>query len=152
MAVVPRLLNLGGRVPWVAPRTTRMHAALYRRSGGRVGGTWFDGMPVIVIETVGRKSGRPRATPVIHIKDGDDLVVMAANAGSPRTPAWWLNLRTAGEGVALVGRERRRVRPRVPDPDQHERLWNRFVAAYPAINDYTSYTDRAFPLVVLERV
>jgi F420H(2)-dependent quinone reductase len=105
----------------------------------------------MVLETVGRKSGRPRATPVLCLHDGDDIVVQAANAGSDRPPAWWLNLQAAGEGVAvLAGGERRRVKPRRATPEEHERLWPRYVRMYPAAEGYLEFTDRELPLIVLE--
>jgi deazaflavin-dependent oxidoreductase (nitroreductase family) len=126
-----------------------LHARLYRRTGGRFVPKWF-GAPVMVLETVGRKSGKPRATPVLHLRDGDRLVVMASNAGHHRTPAWWLNLREAGEGVAVIAGERTRVRPRIPEGEERERLWEGFKRMYPAAEDYLGFTDREIPLVVLE--
>ncbi|HEX2085792.1 MAG TPA: nitroreductase/quinone reductase family protein [Solirubrobacteraceae bacterium] len=130
---------------------SRLHARLYRATGGRLGRRWF-GAPVMVLETVGRQSGRPRSTPVLCLRHGEDLVVVAANAGAPRPPAWWLNLRDAGEAVAVVGGERRRVRPRVAEGPERERLWAAFARMYPQIDDYTGFTDRRFPVVVLEKV
>jgi deazaflavin-dependent oxidoreductase (nitroreductase family) len=76
------------------------------------------------LETVGRRTGQMRATPVLYLRDGDALVVLAANAGADRTPAWWLNLREAGFGQVILGRSRMRVRPR--------------------------FTDREMPLIALE--
>ena len=107
---------------------------------------------VVILETVGRKSGKPRSTAVLYLRDGDDLVVLAANAGADRTPAWWLNLRAAGEGVAVVRGERRRVRPRVAVGEERARLWRDFVRMYPPAAQYTGFTDREFPVVVLEKV
>jgi len=71
----------------------RLHARLYRISGGRFLPQWFAGAPVMVLETVGRRSGHKRATPVLYLRAGDALIVLAANTGADRTPAWWLNLR-----------------------------------------------------------
>jgi deazaflavin-dependent oxidoreductase (nitroreductase family) len=129
----------------------RIHAALYRRTGGRFVPKWF-GAPVLVLETVGARSGQPRATPVIYARRGDDLIVMASNAGHPKTPAWWINLKAAGEGTAVIGGERRRVRPRVVSRDEDPDAWRALLAAYPAANDYLRFTDREMPLVVLERI
>jgi deazaflavin-dependent oxidoreductase (nitroreductase family) len=147
----------GGRVQWVLARmgplsrlATRAHARLYRATGGRFMPRWF-GAPVIVLETVGRKSGKARQTPVLGLRDGERLVVVPANAGSDRVPAWWLNLRAAGEGVAVVRGERVRVRPRVAEGDERERLFREFVRMYPQARDYTRYTDREIPVVVLEK-
>ena len=135
----------------VARLATRLHARLYRASGGRIGRRWF-GAPVVVIETVGRRSGKRRATPVLGLRDGEDLVVVPATAGMTRVPAWWLNLRAAGEGVAVVRGERRRVRPRIAEGAERERLWRAFARMYPQAEDYTGFTDREIPVVVLEKV
>ena len=130
---------------------SRLHARLYRATGGRVGRGWF-GAPVVVLETVGRKSGKRRETAVLGLRDGDALVVVPSNAGMARVPAWWLNLQAAGEGTAVVRGERRRVRPRVAEGEERERLWRAFVAMYPQAEDYTGFTTREFPVVVLEKV
>jgi deazaflavin-dependent oxidoreductase (nitroreductase family) len=130
----------------------RAHARLYRWSGGRFVPRWFAGAPVMVLETVGRKSGQRRRTPVLYLRDGEALVVLAANAGSQRMPAWWLNLRDAGEAEVVVGRRRRRVRPRVLEGAERERLWRAFVEMYPQAEHYTEFTDRELPLVALEPV
>jgi F420H(2)-dependent quinone reductase len=146
------------RVQWLMASTgplgrfgSRLHARLYRASGGRLGRKWF-GAPVMALETVGRKSGKPRSTAVLYLRDGDDLVVVPSNAGSTRVPAWWLNLQAAGEGFATVRGERRRVRPRVAEGSERDRLWREFVRMYPQAEDYTGFTEREFPVVVLEKV
>ena len=146
------------RVQWALARTgplgrlgSRLHARLYRVSGGRLGRRWF-GAPVVVVETVGRKSGRPRATPVLGLRHGEDLVVVPANAGMARTPAWWLNLEAAGEGAVVVQGDRWNVRPRVAEGDERTRLWRDFVRMYPQAQDYTGFTTRQLPVVVLEKV
>jgi deazaflavin-dependent oxidoreductase (nitroreductase family) len=128
----------------------RAHAKLYRLSGGRFGRRWFAGAPVMVLRTVGRRSGETRSTPVLYLRDGDRLVVMAANAGADRTPAWWLNLKTAGTGEAIIGRRRINVSPRVPAGEEKGRLWRAFVEMYPQAATYPDFTDREIPLVVLE--
>ena len=110
---------------------------------------WF-GAPVMVLETVGRRSGRPRATPILYLRDEDRLVVMASNAGHDSTPAWWLNLRAAGEGTAVLAGERWKVRPRIPQGEERQRLWKDFNRMYPAAEDYVGFTHREIPLIVLE--
>src|SRR3712207_4890968 len=103
--------HLGGRVPYFGRLVPRLHARLYKRLGGRFVGRWFGG-PVAVLETTGRKSGRTRATPVIYAWDGDDVIVVASNAGNPRLPAWWHNLRADPRATLEIAGERRRVRAR----------------------------------------
>jgi deazaflavin-dependent oxidoreductase (nitroreductase family) len=149
-----RLARQSNRVVQRWPATQRavgrLHARLYRISGGRLGSHWFARAPVMVLETVGRRSGQRRATPVLYLRDGDALVVLAANAGADRTPAWWLNLRDAGVGEVVVGRRRMRVRPRLLAGAERDRLWRAFVEMYPQAEHYAQFTDRALPLIALE--
>ncbi len=133
------------------PRATRWltaaHAAVIRGTGGSLGVRWF-GAPILLLETVGRRTGRPRTTALVYLPDGDDLVVVAANAGAERAPAWWLNLRAAGEGVAIVGGERRPVGATATDGARRERLWARFAAVSPVAH-YQRQTRRPLPVVAL---
>jgi F420H(2)-dependent quinone reductase len=128
----------------------RLHARLYSFSGGRFLPRWFAGAPVMVLETVGRRSGRRRATPVLYLRDGCAFVVLAANAGADRTPAWWLNLREARAGEIIVGRRRIRVQPRLLAGAERDRLWQAFIEMYPQAEYYTAFTDRVLPLIALE--
>jgi F420H(2)-dependent quinone reductase len=137
----------GRTVTW-----SRLHALLYRLTRGRFLPRWFAGAPVMVLETRGRRSGELRRSPVLYLRDGDALVVCASNAGAERTPAWWLNLREAGEGTVVVRSERTRVRPRVLEGAERERRWRAFAEMYPQLDIYTEFTERPFPLVALEPV
>jgi deazaflavin-dependent oxidoreductase (nitroreductase family) len=77
--------------------------------------------------------------------------VLAANGGSDRTPAWWLNLRDADRGrVTLHGRTWE-VAPRVAEGEERDELWRAFAKVYPPIDEYRTFTDRDLPMVVLER-
>ncbi len=149
-----RLAHQSNRVvrrwPRVQRATGRLHARLYRISGGRLFARWFAGAPVMVLETVGRRSGQKRATPVLYLRDGDALVVLAANAGADRTPAWWLNLRAAGSGEVVVGNRRIRVRPRLLEGPERDRIWRAFVDMYPQAELYTKFTQRGLPLIALQ--
>ncbi|HEX2096156.1 MAG TPA: nitroreductase/quinone reductase family protein, partial [Solirubrobacterales bacterium] len=138
------------RWPRAQRAMTGMHARLYALTGGRFIPRWFAGAPVMVMETVGRKTGKRRRTPVLYLRDGESLVVLAANAGAQRAPSWWLNLRDDGEAAVVVGRRRLKVRPRILGGPERERLWDAFVAMYPQAADYTGFTDRELPLVALD--
>ena len=141
--------NLGGKVPWFGRAVPRLHARLYRRLGGRFVGRWFGG-PVAVLETVGRRSGKERATPVIYAWDGDDVVVVAANAGNPRPQGWYLNLMAAPSAAIVIGGERRRMRAREAVGEERERRLAVYRRVYPKVDAYRAFTDREFPVVVLE--
>ena len=143
-------LHLGASAGPLTRISTGLHAQLYRTSGGRLLARWF-GNPILVIETVGRRSGEPRAAAVTYAPLESGWLVMPINAGSHRTPAWWLNLRTAGHGTVAVSGKRYAVRPRVVEGEERERLWGQYLRQAPVLETYRSFTDRDIPLVVLER-
>lgn len=150
VARVARRSNaIANRHPRAVRAWSRLHARLNRVSRGRLVPRWF-GAPVLVLETVGRRSGRRRATPVLYLRDGERFVVYAANAGAHRTPAWWLNLRDAGEADVVLGGRRTRVRPRVLEGAERERAFAAFCRMYPQAREYPGFTDRPMPLVALE--
>jgi deazaflavin-dependent oxidoreductase (nitroreductase family) len=139
--------QLALRLPSLTRWVTAAHAVLFVRTHGLLLGRWF-GTSVLVLETVGRRTGKPRAAPMVYLPDGDNLVVVPANGGAERAPAWWLNLTAAGEGIAVLGRERRRVRPLEATGVQRERLWQRFAAVSP-LNHYQRQTSRRIPVIIL---
>jgi deazaflavin-dependent oxidoreductase (nitroreductase family) len=145
------LVALGGvavRAPRATARATAAHGALLSRVRTGVLRRWFGGLPLLVLETVGRRSGTPRSVALAYVRDGSDLVVVPANAGADRTPAWWLNLRAAGVGVADLGPERVRVMPIEACGRERERLWRRLSAVAP-VDRYQRRTRRRLPVVIL---
>jgi deazaflavin-dependent oxidoreductase (nitroreductase family) len=145
--LVPKLLKYGGRAQvW-----------LYRRTDGRVGGKWRVGagfrkpVPVLLLDHVGRKSGRSFTVPLLYLRDGDDLVVVASQGGLPRHPQWYRNLVANPDTTVQVGAEHRRVRARVASAEEKAVLWPRLVDLYADFDNYRAWTDRDIPVVVLER-
>lgn len=129
---------------------TGLHRAIYRASGGRLLGQ-VAGMPVVILNTTGRRTGRPRhtmlTTPVHH----DDLIVLVASyGGAPRHPAWFLNLRDHPDVTLTLGGTTRPMRARVTDADEKAELWPQIVEAYGGYGGYQQKTDREIPVVVLE--
>jgi len=128
----------------------KVHVAVYRATGGRVGGTLADGR-LLLLHHVGRKSGTERVTPILFVPDGDALVIAASKGGTDRNPAWYYNLMAAPTATVEVGRERRVVRPREADAEERAVLWPRFVAANKAFADYERHAgERTIPVVVLD--
>ena len=126
----------------------RMMVWLYRTSGGRIGGRMF-GAPILLITTTGRRSGRPWTNPVMYQRDGDGYVVIASNGGSPRHPAWWLNLRSRPDATIQVGREVVRVTAVRASGAERERLLALMTNAYKGFADYEVKTTRKIPVVRL---
>ncbi|HEY0630913.1 MAG TPA: nitroreductase family deazaflavin-dependent oxidoreductase [Thermoleophilaceae bacterium] len=128
---------------------SRAHAWLLRRSGGRIGKR-FMGADVLVLRTVGRRSGEPRESPMFYVRHGDGFAVVASNAASKRPPAWWLNLRATPDAEAVVGGGWQRVRAREATEAERSELWPRFVAMYRGYDHYREIATREMPVVVLE--
>jgi deazaflavin-dependent oxidoreductase (nitroreductase family) len=129
---------------------TRLHVRLFQASGGRVGGT-LDGAPLLVLHHRGAKSGARRQSPLVHMRNGEDLVIVASLLGSPKNPAWYHNLRAHPDDVEVdVRGGRRTVRARQATQDEAAELWPRLVQTYPPFANYTTRTDREFPVMVLE--
>jgi F420H(2)-dependent quinone reductase len=128
---------------------TDSHVWLYRLTGGRVGGR-VRGVDIVLLEHVGRKSGKRRTSPLLYIRDGENLVIVASKGGAAKHPAWWINLRANPETTVQVGGERRRVRAREAEGEERERLWTRVVEVWPDYENYQRRTERRIPVVVLE--
>lgn len=125
-----------------------IHRELYTASGGRFGRR-LAGMPVLLLTTVGRRTGRRRTVPLTYFEDDGALVLVASFGGRPRNPNWFENLIADGEGEITVGRDRRRVRARRATPEERARLWPRIIVTYDGYRRYQAKTNREIPLVIL---
>jgi F420H(2)-dependent quinone reductase len=134
-----RVLNLG----------SRLNVALYRVSGGWLGGR-MGRAPVLLLHHVGRKSGKPRVTPVLYLRDGETLVIVASKGGAETNPAWFGNLMAHPSTRVEVGRARRSVVARKASDDERESYWPRLVEMYPSFDVYQQRAERVIPVVVLE--
>jgi len=125
-----------------------MHRAIYSASGGRVGNR-IAGMPVLLLTTVGRRTGKRRTPPLTYFEEDGAIVLVASYGGRPYNPAWFENLIAAGGGEVTIGRESREVRARRATPDERARLWPRIVGTYDGYAKYQARTPREIPLVLL---
>jgi deazaflavin-dependent oxidoreductase (nitroreductase family) len=144
-------LDVADRVWPVTRRLMGLHTLAYRATRGAIGHRVPGLPPMLLLDHVGAKSGQRRTSPLLYIRDGDDLVIVASKGGFPQHPAWFHNLKANPDTEVQVGSERRRVRARIAEPDERERLWPKAVAAYGSYEDYQRRTDRKIPLVILER-
>jgi len=127
---------------------TRGHIFWYRASGGLIGSR-FGKIPMLLLSTTGRKSGRPWTTPLSYLRDGADLVVVASFGGSPTHPAWYLNLQAQPEALVQVGPRRMRVIAETATGSDRARLWPKVVEMYSGYEGYQKRTSREIPLVLL---
>jgi deazaflavin-dependent oxidoreductase (nitroreductase family) len=128
---------------------TQLHVRAYRASGGRLGKR-YKGAPVLLLDHVGRKSGRHMTSPLIFGEDGDDLILVASFGGAPRDPFWWPNLKASPETTVNVFGDVRRVRARQATAEEKARIWPKMVEVYPPYEDYQGKTSRDIPVVILE--
>ena len=129
---------------------------LFRRTGGRLGSHWRIGagfknpVPICLVEHTGRKTGLLRTTPLVYLRDGANVVVVASQAGRPENPLWFGNVQANPDVTVQIARDRVPMRARVADPAERSVLWPKLVALYSDYDSYQSWTDRVIPVVVLE--
>jgi len=123
----------------------------FRANEGKVGGP-FDGAPLLLLHTTGARSGEERINPMMYLADGDRLVVFASKGGAPTNPDWYHNLVANPDLEIEVGTERRKVRARVAEGEEHDLLYAEQARRYPQFAKYQEGTDRTIPVVILEAV
>jgi deazaflavin-dependent oxidoreductase (nitroreductase family) len=124
--------------------------AEFRANGGKVTGQFADSL--LLLTTIGAKSGQPRTHPVVFTRDGDRLVIIASKGGAPTNPDWYHNLVAHLEATVELGGEEFAVRAIIPAGEERERLFNQMGAQMPFFHQYQRNTTRQIPVVVLERV
>jgi F420H(2)-dependent quinone reductase len=127
------------------------HAGVYRATGGKLFGR-MGKSPILLLNTVGRKSGKKRTSPLLYVMDGEDFVIIASKGGAPTHPAWYLNLRDNPDATVEIGDREVRVSAEEADPEEKARLWGRMVEIYPTYDDYQKETEREIPLLILRPV
>lgn len=126
------------------------HTALYRATGGRIGHRVPGAPPMLLLDHVGAKSGAKRTSPLVYVRDGNDLVLVASKGGYPKNPGWFYNLQANPDTEVQVGSEHRSVHARLVDPEERKRLWPMALKVYGGYADYQRRTEREIPLVILE--
>ena len=141
---------MAGAKDTIAKVGNLIHRTIFLASGGRVFGNFF-GMPVVMLTTTGRRSGQKRTSMLTSpVQEGESFVLVASYGGDPKHPAWFLNLRANPDVEAVVGGKRRRMRARVADAEERQRLWPQVVKKYRGYGQYQTLTSREIPLVILE--
>jgi len=123
----------------------------YEGSGGTEG-TTMQGLPVIILTSLGAKSGKIRKTPLMRVEHDGEYAVVASKGGAPDNPSWYNNL-VANTSVELQdGPDRADYVAREVTGEEKAAWWDRCVAAFPPYADYQTKTDREIPVFVLTRV
>lgn len=140
-------------IPWIAD-----HIALYKSDpekahmwdASSAGGTGT--LPTLLLTTTGRKSGEPRALPLIYGNHGDSYIIIASKGGMPNDPIWFLNLKAKPECDLMVGAKAVSARARIVTGDEREEIWTKMAEIYPPYLDYQKNTERQIPVVVLDPI
>jgi deazaflavin-dependent oxidoreductase (nitroreductase family) len=129
---------------------------VYRKTGGKIGGNWRVGagakkpVPTLLLEHRGRKSGKLFASPLVYVKDGDNVIIVASMGGRDDNPQWYHNLIADPDVHIEMGRDRRAVRAVLASAEEKKELWPKLVDAYADFDAYQSWTDRDIPVFILK--
>jgi deazaflavin-dependent oxidoreductase (nitroreductase family) len=121
----------------------------YRASGGRIGGRFMRGAPVLLLNTIGRKSGRTRTAPLLYLQDGERYVVVASKGGMSHHPLWYRNLEANPQVEVELGTRKLPMTARRATDAEKAAFWPRLVAMYRDYDDYQARTERNIPVVIL---
>lgn len=108
---------------------------------------WF---PAALLTTTGRRSGEPRTTPTLYLRDGDRVILPASFGGRAENPTWYLNLKENSAVEVQIRAERLHLSARDATDEERNRYWPRLMRIYPPYRGYREATDRVIPLVVCE--
>ncbi|MCG5433650.1 nitroreductase family deazaflavin-dependent oxidoreductase [Mycobacterium sp. MYCO198283] len=122
----------------------------FRANGGKVGGP-FAGADLLLLTTVGAKSGKPRTSPLVHFEIDGRLLIVGSYAGAPKSPAWVHNLRAHPEATVELGADTFRVTTRELPRDERDRLYPVIAQRFPAFGEYQAKTTRVIPIFELTR-
>ena len=124
---------------------------LYNVSGGRIGGK-MGKVPVLLLTTTGRKTGKQRTLPLIYIMDGSAYVITASAGGADKHPGWFFNIRSNPQGTIQVKDKHIKVTAEVAGQEKKSELWARLVEVAPNFAGYQKRTSREIPMVILHPV
>lgn len=152
----PPGLDKPGTVTFIKAMS-KVNTAAFKLTGGRLGAKWRVGEgfkkppPILLLEHIGRTSGKTFTAPLVYRVDDDNLIVVASQGGLPKNPQWFANLKANPDTVVHLRKDKnRKVRARVAEGAERAELWDKMVDLYADFNKYAQWTDREIPIVVLE--
>jgi deazaflavin-dependent oxidoreductase (nitroreductase family) len=123
----------------------------FRANSGKVGGR-FEGKTLLILHTVGAKSGQERINPTAYVRDGDRLVIIASKGGAPTNPNWYHNILANPLVTVEVGTEKFQALAEITQEPERTRLFNLMVGMMPGFADYQQKTTRVIPVITLTRI
>jgi deazaflavin-dependent oxidoreductase (nitroreductase family) len=128
------------------------HVEAYRKTDGAEGYDWQGGSKIILLTTIGHRSGEERTVPLIFGKHDDDYLIVASKGGADDPPAWYVNLEANPEVTVQDRADVFKAIARTANDEEKETLWPIMTQEWPAYDEYQTKTDRPIPVVILERV
>jgi deazaflavin-dependent oxidoreductase (nitroreductase family) len=123
----------------------------FRANAGKVGGR-FEGKTLLLLHTIGAKSGQERINPTAYVRDGDRLVIIASKGGSPTNPGWYYNLLAHPLVTVEVGTGQFQARAEIASKPERTRYYNKMVEMMPVFAEYQKKTTRVIPVIILTPV
>ena len=105
--------------------------------------------PIVLLTTIGAKSGQARTTPVMYVRDGERLLVIASNAGAPSHPHWYRNLAAHPDVTVEIGMETFSARAQTLSGADRQAQWEKIVQQFPFFKDHQAKITREIPIVEL---
>lgn len=123
----------------------------FRANAGKVGG-YFENTPLVLLHTIGAKSGLPRLNPLAYVEDDNSLMVVASKGGAPTHPDWYFNVKANPEVTIEVGTEKYQAIATIIEEDpERQHLFNKMSAVNPGFKEYEEKTERKIPVILLKR-
>ena len=127
---------------------TDVNVWLLARSNGRIG-TRFLGVAVLLLTTVGRRSGEARITPLFYLRAGENLVVVASRGGTSRNPDWYQNIESTPQVTIQIAEQTRAMMARPANEEERQELWPKLVSMFRVWERFQQRSSRNFPVVIL---
>jgi deazaflavin-dependent oxidoreductase (nitroreductase family) len=124
--------------------------AEFRANGGKVGGR-FANASLLLLSTIGAKSGQARTNPLAYTRDENHFIVIASKGGAPTNPDWYYNIKANPMVTVELGREQFQARAVIAEGAERDRLFTQMAGVMPGFADYQRNTKRQIPVIILER-
>jgi deazaflavin-dependent oxidoreductase (nitroreductase family) len=131
---------------------TKVNVAVYKASGGRLMNKGPQSRPICLVTMKGRKTGKTREIPLMHVPHGEQKILVASLGGISKNPLWYYNLKANPDVTITAEGITRAYRAREVSTEEKAALWPVIVAAYPPYDEYQARTDRDIPVFVCDPI
>ena len=129
---------------------SRINTWAYKATRGKVGGKFLKGAPVALLTTTGRKTGESRVSPLLYLREGNRVILVASQGGAATNPMWYLNLKANPKVTVQIKDEILTLTARDATESERAEYWPKLTAMYSSFDDYQSWTDRVIPVVICD--